>query len=292
MFKEVKTSESRALETLNSILLGKPREVEIAFATFLARGSLLIEDRPGFGKTTLAKGLASVLDLTFSRIQCTNDLLPMDILGRLSFSKDASPEFLQGPIFAQMVLLDELNRAPARTQSAFLQAMEEGEVTIEGITQRLPSPQMFIATQNPSDHIGTTVLPESELDRFTTSISIGAPDPATEKKILLQESRRKEALPPVLDPKECELLQTKVDQIFVSETLLDLVVRFLGHARGRNAFLSPRAGRDLIRMSRALAFLKGRDHVLPDDFQTVLLPVISHRVDQPDELARSFTFLA
>jgi len=284
--------EILALETLNSILLGKPREVELAFATFIARGSLLIEDRPGFGKTTLAKGLASVLALSFGRIQCTNDLLPMDIVGRTTSDRDGNLLFLKGPIFSEIVLLDELNRAPARTQSAFLQAMEEGEVTVDGVTTRLPAPQMFIATQNPSDHIGTALLPESELDRFTVSLSIGAPTPEVEKKILLQSSRQDQSLKPVLSEQDCSALQTRADQIHVSETLLDLVVRFLNHARYQSAPLSPRAGKDLVRVSRSLSLLRGRDHVLPTDFKDALLPVIGHRVKNPHEIIESFSFLA
>ena len=284
--------EITALETLNSILLGKPREVELALATFIARGSLLIEDRPGFGKTTLAKGLASVLALSFGRIQCTNDLLPMDILGRTCPDRDGHLQFIKGPIFAQVVLLDELNRAPARTQSAFLQAMEEGEVTVDGVTTRLPIPQMFIATQNPSDHIGTTMLPESELDRFMARLSIGAPEPSVEKKILLQNSSQKQAIKTVLSAEECSILQTRAEEIHVSETLLDLVVRFLQHARSREQMISPRAGKDLVRLSRAFALLRGRNHALPTDFQDALVPVIGHRMKNSHEIIESFSFLA
>ncbi|MBU6152830.1 MAG: MoxR family ATPase [Bdellovibrionales bacterium] len=284
--------EITALETLNSILLGKPREVELALATFIARGSLLIEDRPGFGKTTLAKGLASVLALNFSRIQCTNDLLPMDILGRTAPDRDGNLQFFRGPIFAEVVLLDELNRAPARTQSAFLQAMEEGEITVDGITTALPSPGMFIATQNPSDHIGTTLLPESELDRFTASLSIGVPEPEIEKRILRQESIPAATPAATLGSERCVELQAKADQIHVSETFLDLVVRFLNHARKTGAMLSPRAGKDLLRLSRALALLRGRDHALPTDFKDALIPVISHRVPNSHEILESFSFLA
>lgn len=287
----MKNPEIWVLEELNSILLGKHREVELAFATLLARGSLLIEDRPGFGKTTLAKGLAKTLELSFSRIQCTNDLLPMDILGRIEFRGDGRAEFHPGPIFASIVLLDELNRAPARTQSAFLQAMEEGEVTVEGITTPLPKPQMFVATQNPSDQVGTTLLPESELDRFTTRISIGAPDSETEKRILLGQRHEKNHAAR-LSPEECGLLQERVEKVHVSDNLLEVVVRFLQHARARGAMLSPRAGKDLIRMSRAIALLRGRDFATATDLNEVLIPVISHRIRNADEIARSFSFMA
>ncbi|NDG84407.1 MAG: MoxR family ATPase [Proteobacteria bacterium] len=285
------SSVKKVLDELNRTLLGKTREVELAFATLLAGGSLLIEDRPGFGKTTLAKGLSRVLGLSFNRIQCTNDLLPLDILGRIEFDSAGAPVFMKGPVFSSIVLLDELNRAPARTQSAFLQAMEENEVTLEGITAALPSPQMFIATQNPSDQVGTTLLPESELDRFTARISIGVPDPATEKRILMEVSG-KDRSATVLTDRECIALQERVRAVHASEAFLELIIRFLNHARSRGALLSPRAGKDLLRMSRAIALIRGRDFVTPADLKEVMLPVISHRTGNADEIAGSFSFLA
>jgi MoxR-like ATPase len=201
-------------------------------------------------------------------------------------------QFLKGPIFAQVVLLDELNRAPARTQSAFLQAMEEGEVTVDGVTTPLPFPRMFIATQNPADHIGTSLLPESELDRFMARLSIGAPEPSIEKKILLQGSRQEQNIKTPLSGDECSVLQARTEGIHVSETLLELVVRFLQHARSKGQMISPRAGKDLVGLSRAFALLRGRDHALPTDFQDALLPVISHRVKNSHEIIESFSFLA
>lgn len=283
--------ELRALETLNSILLGKPREVELAFATFLARGSLLIEDRPGFGKTTLAKGLASVLALSFGRIQCTNDLLPMDILGRTSPDRDGHLQFIKGPIFAQVVLLDELNRAPARTQSAFLQAMEEGEVTVDGVTTPLPFPRMFIATQNPSDHIGTSS------SRSRSWIASWHAFRSVHRNLRLKKRscfrvQGKSRISNPLSSDECSDLQTRTEGIHVSETLLELVVRFLQHARSKGQMISPRAGKDLVGLTRAFALLRGRDHALPTDLQDALLPVIGHRMKNPHEIIESFSFLA
>jgi MoxR-like ATPase len=283
----------RSLTAINSVLLGKPHVTEIALATLLAQGSILIEDRPGLGKTTLAKTLAKVLGLSFQRIQCTNDLLPMDILGRLDYSNSAKPRLIEGPIFASIVLLDELNRAPPRTQSAFLQAMEEGEVTLEGSTFSLPDPQMFIATQNPSDQIGTTLLPESELDRFTVRLSIGFPDAENEKTILRAVPQEKlSSMPQILTEDDLKRLQKEVTDVHVSETVLDLVVRFLTYARVEGSMLSPRAGRDLVKVSQSMAYLKDRKHVLPEDVKASLKAVIEHRVKDADALLAGFSFQA
>jgi MoxR-like ATPase len=283
----------RSLTAINSVLLGKPHVTEIALATLLAQGSILIEDRPGLGKTTLAKTLAKVLGLSFQRIQCTNDLLPMDILGRLDYSNSAKPRLIEGPIFASIVLLDELNRAPPRTQSAFLQAMEEGEVTLEGSTFSLPDPQMFIATQNPSDQIGTTLLPESELDRFTVRLSIGFPDAENEKTILRAVPQEKlSSMPQILTDDDLKRLQKEVTDVHVSETVLDLVVRFLTYARVEGSMLSPRAGRDLVKVSQSMAYLKDRKHVLPEDVKASLKAVIEHRVKDADALLAGFSFQA
>ena len=284
---------SRCLNAINAVLLGKPREIKLALATLLAAGSILIEDRPGLGKTTLAKTMAKVLGLSFNRIQCTNDLLPLDILGRLDYRADGTPKLIEGPIFSSIVILDELNRAPARTQSAFLQAMEEREVTIEGQTYALPDPQMFIATQNPSDHVGTGPLPESELDRFTISLRIGYPDEISERSILLGLPKTKfRDLEEVLDRGRVLEFQNMSNQIKVSEMFLDLVVRFLSHVRAQGLFLSPRAGRDLVRVSQSLALLESRDHVNPDDFKTCLLSVIAHRIPDAEKIIQDFAFQA
>jgi len=284
---------SRCLTAVNSVLLSKQEEVKLAVATLLTGGSILIEDRPGLGKTTLAKTIAKVLGLSFNRIQCTNDLLPLDILGRLDFQANGNPRFIEGPIFSSIVILDELNRAPARTQSAFLQAMEEREVTIEGQTYQLPNPQMFIATQNPSDHIGTGLLPESELDRFTVSLRLGYPDETSERSILLGLPQDKfRALETVLNRNRVLELQNFSSLVKVSEIFLDLVARFLSHVRSQGLFLSPRAGRDMVRVSQSLAILGSRDYVTPDDFKTCLLFVISHRISDAQKFIQDFQFQA
>jgi MoxR-like ATPase len=281
------------LQSIHSVILGKSKAVKIALAALFARGSVLIEDHPGLGKTTLAKTLARVLGLSFQRIQCTNDLLPMDILGRVDFSLANQPRLIAGPIFASIVLLDELNRAPARTQSAFLQAMEEGEVSLEGITHALPQPQMFIATQNPYDQISTNLLPASELDRFTVQISLGYPEPIEEKKILRRVPQEAfKNLTEVLNKNALLEIQNQVEHVNVSDSFLDLVVRFLNHIRSKGAFLSPRAGQDFIRVSQAIALMQKRDFVTPEDFQFCLDSVANHRVKDINGFIQSFDFQA
>ena len=281
------------LNAINSVLLAKPSEVKLALATLLTGGSILIEDRPGLGKTTLAKTMAKVLGLSFNRIQCTNDLLPLDILGRVDFLTDRTPKFIEGPIFSSIVILDELNRAPARTQSAFLQAMEEREVTVEGQTYQLPNPQMFIATQNPSDHVGTGLLPESELDRFTISLQIGYPDRISERNILLGYPQQKfNSLEAVLNKNMVLELQNLSTKVKVSDLFLDLAARFLSHVRDQGVFISPRAGRDLVRVSQSVALLESRDYATPDDFKACLLSVISHRIPDAQRIIQDFQFQA
>ena len=283
----------RCLSAINSVLLAKQPEVKLALGTLLTGGSILIEDRPGLGKTTLAKTMAKVLGLSFNRIQCTNDLLPLDILGRVDFLTDRIPKFIEGPIFSSIVILDELNRAPARTQSAFLQAMEEREVTVEGQTYQLPSPQMFIATQNPSDHIGTGLLPESELDRFTISLHMGYPDQISERNILLGYPQQKfNSLETVLNKNRVLELQDLSAKVKVSGLFLDLVARFLSCVRNQGVFISPRAGRDMVRVSQSVALLESRDYVTPDDFKACLLSVISHRIPDAQRIIQDFQFQA
>jgi len=284
---------SRCLSAINSVLLAKQTEVKLALATLLTGGSILIEDRPGLGKTTLAKTMAKVLGLSFNRIQCTNDLLPLDILGRVDFLTDRTPKFIEGPIFSSVVILDELNRAPARTQSAFLQAMEEREVTVEGQTYQLPNPQMFIATQNPSDHVGTGLLPESELDRFTISLQMGYPDQISERDILLGYPQQKfNSLETVLNKNRVLELQNFSAKVKVSDLFLDLVARFLSHVRDQGVFISPRAGRDMVRVSQSVALLESRDYATPDDFKACLLSVISHRIPDAQRFIQNFQFQA
>ncbi len=282
---------SRSLEALNSIILGKKEVTELALATMVARGSILIEDRPGLGKTTLAKALAKIMALPFQRVQCTNDLLPMDVLGRMDLANSEKPRFIPGPIFGSIVLLDELNRAPARTQSAFLQAMEEGEISLEGQTLPLPKPQLFIATQNPFDQVGTSLLPESELDRFTIMVSLGVPDASTEIEILKREPQRGIAgLVSCLAAEQVLELQKECEQVTTTDAIYDLVVRLLNFIRSKEAFVSPRAGRDLIRMAQAIALIRGQSFVSPDEVKAVMLPVIQHRVKNAKAILQKFSF--
>jgi MoxR-like ATPase len=284
------------LAAINAVFLGKEPVVKLALAALLAQGSVLIQDKPGLGKTTLAKTLSKVLGLPCQRIQCTNDLLPMDILGRLDYTVPQKPTLIEGPIFASLVMLDELNRAPARTQSAFLQAMEEGQVTLEGHTYQLPRPQMFIATQNPSDQVGTSLLPESELDRFTLHLQLGYPDEKSERSIIkgLPQGKLLE-LTEVLNHKQILTLQKAALHISVSDTFIDLVIRLLAHARNQGVFLSPRAGRDLVRISQGMALIDERNHVIPDDLKTSVSAVIGHRINQvkgADAIIQTFQFQA
>jgi len=269
---------------ISEVILGKDIPIRLALACLLARGHLLIEDIPGVGKTTLAHALASTLGLQFSRIQFTSDLLPADILG-ISVYEQASGsfDFHPGPIFAQVVLADEVNRATPKTQSALLESMEELQVTVEGETRKLPDPFFVIATQNPTYQIGTFPLPESQLDRFLMRIHLGYPDTQAERALLAGQDRRR-MLPnisPVLNPAQLAQLQTRLEKIHVSAALLDYVQSLLAYSRQATDFamgLSPRAGLGLLRAARAWAMLEGRDHILPDDIQMVLPSVVNHRL--------------
>lgn len=283
---------STIIQGIGQYLLGKEHEVRLAMACLLARGHLLIEDIPGVGKTTLAEALARVLGLRMRRIQFTSDLLPADILGVSVFDRrDQTFAFHPGPIFAQVVLADEINRATPKTQSALLEAMEEGQVTMDGETRALPRPFFVMATQNPLHQIGTFPLPESQLDRFLMRLSLGYPDPETERELLRREDIRvalREA-GPLMDAQALLKLQEQVPQVHVSGALLDYIQVLLHASRRSGLFqagLSPRAGRALLHGARAWAFLEGRDMVLPEDVQAVLPAITSHRLrpgpDAPD----------
>ncbi|WP_165856485.1 AAA family ATPase [Marinobacter sp. JSM 1782161] len=273
---------------LNGILLGKDHQVRLAVCCILARGHLLIEDIPGMGKTTLSHAMARAMDLSYTRIQFTNDLLPADVLGFSMYDKEAgSLVFHPGPIFSQVVLADEINRASPRTQSALLEAMEERQVSIEGETRPLPKPFFVIATQNPLEQGGTYPLPESQLDRFLMRIELGYPDPRAERELLEGSDRRQltAELSPILTPDNLSVLQQAVDRIKTSPALLDYVQRILQQSRqmpGVLYGLSPRAGLGLVRAARAWALMDGRHHVLPDDVQAVLPAVARHRLEQGD----------
>lgn len=269
-------------------LIDRDRELELALCCFVSGGNLLIEDTPGVGKTTLVKVMARHLGLDFKRVQFTNDLLPADILGSQIF--DASRQsfsFHRGPIFAQLVLGDELNRASPRTQSAALQAMDEHEVTIEGHTYPLPEPFFFVGTQNPREQVGTALLPESQVDRFLMRIELGAPERETQRKLLERDRGRADslafdfqALKVLVTPEQLLLWQKEAAHVHVAEPVWEYILDLFESARSRGWVLSPRASLGLQRASQARAFLNGREHVLPDDVQQVFLPVTTHRLAQ------------
>jgi MoxR-like ATPase len=274
-----------ALDALSRIVLGKERQLRLAVACLLARGHLLIEDIPGVGKTTLALALARVFGLHFQRVQFTSDLLPADILG-VSIYEPATGSFRfhPGPIFAQVVLADEINRASPKTQSALLEAMEERQVTSEGVTRTLPEPFFVVATQNPSEQIGTFPLPESQLDRFLMRISLGYP-PAEAERALLMEQERRDLLahqPPALEPEQVLALQKQVQDVRTSPALLDYLMALVKATRehkGLRMGLSPRAGLALRRCAQAWALLQGRAGVSPEDLQAVFVAVAGHRLN-------------
>jgi MoxR-like ATPase len=268
----------------SQIILGKEHEIRLALACLLARGHLLIEDQPGVGKTTLAHVLAQTLGLQYNRIQFTSDLLPADILGVSIFNKDQGAfHFQPGPIFAELILADEINRATPKAQSALLEAMEEHQVTIEGETRTLPKPFFVIATQNPTYQTGTFPLPESQLDRFLMRISLGYPDAKAERELLAGGDRREmlKTLQASVSPKQLTEIQKAVTNIHVSDALLDYVQALLDYSRQSShiaAGLSPRAGLALLHCAQAWALMAERDHVLPEDVQTVLPHIVSHRL--------------
>jgi MoxR-like ATPase len=272
------------LDQVGSVILGKDRQIRLTLACLLARGHLLIEDVPGVGKTTLAHALARSLGLKFQRIQFTSDLLPADIIGVSIFEREASAfKFHPGPIFAQMILADEINRATPKAQSALLEAMEEQQVTAEGETRALPQPFFVVATQNPAHQIGTFPLPESQLDRFLMCISLGYPDARAERMLLEGQDRRGlvGALTPHLSARDLLELQQAVRQVHVAGALLDYVQAIVTHTRQAPDFLSglsPRSGLNLLQAARAWAFIEGRGFVIPEDVQAVLPGVAAHRL--------------
>lgn len=272
------------LRAVNEVLLGKQSQVRLAMACLLARGHLLVEDLPGMGKTTLSHALAKVMGLDFQRIQFTSDLLPGDILGTSVFDKDSGQfVFHPGPIFAELVLADEVNRATPKSQSALLEAMEEGQVTIEGATRPLPEPFFVVATQNPVSSGGTFALPESQLDRFLMRLSLGYPAKAAEKALLLGDSRRDLLLrlQPQMDHAGLAAIQEAVSEVRVSDALVDYVLRLVEATRTQPQFawgLSPRGSLALLAAARAWAFIEGREYVIPEDVQAVLPSVVGHRL--------------
>ncbi len=279
-----------AISLVNRVVLGKADAVELAFACLLARGHLLIEDIPGVGKTTLAQALAKSIGADYHRIQFTSDLLPADILGVSVYRRDQERfEFHPGPIFSQLVLADEVNRATPKTQSALLEAMAESQVTIEGKTVALPKPFFVIATQNPLDTIGTFPLPDSQLDRFLLSLQLGYPDPAMERELLLSEDRQTmlDQLQAVLAPADIADLQQQAGGVHISEPLVAYVQALLDASRDHPDCaigLSPRAGLALVRAAKALAMIDGRDFAIPEDIKRLFVPLARHRL-QPRSAA-------
>ena len=280
------------LHQLNTVIVGKPAQIQDCVACLLAGGHLLIEDVPGVGKTTLAHALARTFGLQFSRVQFTSDLMPSDLSGVSIYERGKEAfVFHSGPIFAQVLLADEINRASPKTQSALLEAMEEKQVTVEGETRALPSPFFVIATQNPHDQLGTYALPESQLDRFLMRISLGYPDRAAERALLLGHDRRElvMALQGLLSAPELEQLQREVLAVHAADALLNYVQDLIAATRSGQWFLqglSPRAGIAVIRAAKAQALLAGRNYVAPDDVQAILPQTIAHRLHPVGDAGR------
>ena len=277
------------------VIVGKTQAVKLAVACLLARGHLLIEDIPGVGKTMLSQALARSLALAFQRIQFTSDLLPADILGNSIFDRSEQRfVFHRGPLFSQVVLVDEVNRATAKTQSALLEAMEEHHISVDGVTYELPEPFFVIATQNPQHAVGTFPLPESQLDRFLMRIELGVPDRASERAMLLGMDRHEmlKELKPVMSPRALIEIQDKVRKVYASPALLDYLQDLLDASRQRHSTgLSPRAGLALLHASQAWALMHGREMVLPEDIQAAGIAVMAHRlghdIEQPGHSGRT-----
>jgi MoxR-like ATPase len=274
----------KAQQQVNALLLGKAQQVRLAFVALLSGGHLLVEDLPGVGKTTLAHALASSLGLEFHRVQFTSDLLPADVLGVSVYDAPTRQfQFHPGPVFTHILLADEINRAPPRTQSALLEAMAEEQVTLDGTTHTLPDPFFVIATQNPVDLSGTFPLPDSQLDRFLLRLSLGYPDTEAERALLAGERRRDliARAQPCLSVDEIRALRVAVTKVHVSDALIGYVHALLTRSRqhaGVRVGLSPRAGLALLHAAKAHALLLGREHALPEDVQALFLEVAGHRI--------------
>jgi MoxR-like ATPase len=282
--EELRQSLRSAQDQVNGLVLGKAHEVRLAFVALLSGGHLLIEDLPGLGKTTLAHALASSLGLGFQRVQFTSDLLPADVLGVSVYEATSRQfQFHPGPVFTHVLLADEINRAPPRTQSALLEAMAEQQVTLDGVTHPLPDPFFVIATQNPVDLSGTFPLPDSQLDRFLLRLALGYPNPESERELLRGTDRRHliAQATACLDDNQVRALRDAVSQVHASEALIQYVQALLARSRqhtGVRVGLSPRAGLALLRAAKAHALLLGRGHVVPEDVQTLFIAVAGHRL--------------
>lgn len=278
------TKIRQLLTQLNTVIVGKNAQVSDCVACLLAGGHLLIEDFPGVGKTTLAHALSRSFGLQFSRVQFTADLMPSDLVGVSIYERGSEAfAFHPGPVFAQVLLADEINRASPKTQSALLEAMEEKQVTVEGETRQLPDPFFVIATQNPHDQLGTYALPESQLDRFHMRLSLGYPDRAAERELLRGADRREmiDRLQPVLTPADLTRLQTSVQAVHTAEPVLDYLQDLVAATRSGHWFaqgLSPRAALAVVRAAKAQAYLSGRDYVAPDDIAAILPQTVAHRL--------------
>ena len=285
----MRQSITHFLQQANTVILGKPKLIKLALSCILADGHLLIEDIPGVGKTTLAHTFSRLFGLDFQRIQFTSDLLPADILGSSVFDRDNNSfEFHHGPIFSNFILADEINRATPKTQSALLEAMEERQVSIEKTTYPMAQPFIVIATQNPGSQVGTFPLPESQLDRFLMRLSIGYPDPSSEKKLLqgLNTHSILNTIEPKISAEQLIHLQTSVSTVSISDPLVNYVHALLDYSRNSPFFsqgLSPRAGISLMRAAKAWAFIDNRDDVYPEDIQAVLSAVTEHRLQLQSE---------
>lgn len=272
------------LNSLNAVILGKNTQIKLALACLLAKGHLLIEDLPGMGKTTLAEALARTLGLRYQRLQFTSDMLPADIIGVSIFNPaEQQFSFREGPVFTQVLLADEINRTSPKTQSALLEAMEEGQVTSDGVTRILPKPFFVIATQNPSHQMGTFPLPESQLDRFLMRIQLGYPDPRAERELLTGKDRRQmlTVLPALSDAERLQAWQEQILTIHLSDAVIDYLQRLVTHTRQSRDFphgLSPRGLLALKRATQAWAFIEGRNYAIPEDVQAVLPAVAEHRL--------------
>jgi MoxR-like ATPase len=284
---------TQLIDQVSTIIVGKREQVTNSVICLLASGHLLIEDVPGVGKTTLSQALARSLGLSYCRIQFTSDLLPSDLIGVSVYERQKEAfVFHPGPVFAQVLLADEINRAGPRTQSALLEAMEERQVSVEGETRPLPSPFFVIATQNPSEQLGTHPLPESQLDRFAMRLSLGYPDPAAERALLTGHDRRGalQQLTAVMSPEDWASLQAKVDQVHVADSLLNYLQALITATRDGRWFalgLSPRAGLSLLKLARARALVLGRGHVSPEDIQALWVPAVAHRLQALPQSGRS-----
>ena len=274
----------RLQESLRTIIRGKDDVIELALVALLARGHLLIEDVPGVGKTTLGHALARLLNCTFHRIQFTSDLLPSDVLGISVYDQHRQQfEFRPGPVFTNILLADEINRTTPKTQSALLEAMNEGQVTMDSVTKPLPQPFMVIATQNPVEHHGTYPLPDSQLDRFLMRIRIGYPGEESEREIVRYHSggNKLNSVEPVLDAAQVLALQQEVKSVSVDEDLVSYTVAIAGRTRESEYLslgVSPRGSMALYQSAQALAYLRGRRFTTPDDFKSLAIPVFAHRV--------------